>query len=68
MAVSAQSGRDTRALIRDVDKLSLLLTEFKVKHPDAAAPLAYVCAQRRSAGMRWPRARPPPHIRSRSRC
>ncbi|MCU1512394.1 MAG: hypothetical protein JWO34_2234 [Arthrobacter sp.] len=29
MAVSAQSGLDTRALIRDVDKLSLLLTEFR---------------------------------------
>jgi hypothetical protein len=43
IGASAQSGLDTRALIRDVDNLSPLLTEFKVKHPDAAAPLAYVC-------------------------
>ncbi|MCB5292613.1 hypothetical protein [Arthrobacter sp. SO3] len=43
IGASAQSGLDTKALIRDIDKLSLLLAEFKVKHPDATAPLAYVC-------------------------
>jgi hypothetical protein len=40
---SAQSGLNAKALIRDIDKLSLLLSEFKVKHPADEAPLASVC-------------------------
>jgi hypothetical protein len=43
IGASAQSGLKAKDLIRDIDKLSLLLSEFKVKHPDDEPPLAYVC-------------------------
>lgn len=43
VGATTQSGLSLKSLIRDVDKLSLLLAEFQLKHPGIAVPLAYVC-------------------------
>lgn len=43
IGASTQAGLDMRALMRDVDKISLLLTEFELQYPDSELPLAYLC-------------------------
>lgn len=43
VGASTQDGLDMPSMIRDLDKLSLLLTEFKVMHLGSEVPLACAC-------------------------
>ncbi|MBE4720512.1 hypothetical protein [Pseudarthrobacter sp. AB1] len=43
IGASAQKGLKMSELIRDTDKLQLLLNEFEVQHPGVEPPRAYAC-------------------------
>lgn len=43
IGASTQGGLSLQSLMRDADKLTLLLTEFELMHPKSEPPLAYLC-------------------------